>query len=102
MDTRFVYFCALIGLSYSAPPSPQQTYDESYKPINGTDRYIVYWSASDDVITMEIQAETLGYVGFGISESGDMKGADIVIGTVINGTADIKVRLILLMSKILL
>ncbi|XP_068239142.1 DBH-like monooxygenase protein 1 isoform X1 [Palaemon carinicauda] len=44
--------------------------------------YIMLWSPLVDKIVVEVQVATEGYVGFGFSPSGSMKGADVVIAWV--------------------
>lgn len=57
--------------------------------------YLVEWEAYTDTktIVFDLTVATTGYVGFGISPSGGMIGADIVIaGIHSNGSAYISVR----------
>ncbi|XP_023242126.1 DBH-like monooxygenase protein 1 [Centruroides sculpturatus] len=42
--------------------------------------YELWWSMYDDSITFQVEVATNGWVGFGISSNGGMKGSDIVIG----------------------
>lgn len=46
--------------------------------------YILRWGFNETHIWFEVQAHTLGYVGFGVSESGKMVPADVVVGYVAN------------------
>ena len=46
------------------------------------DGYTVFWKFDNEFITFEVHAETTGWVGFGITPNGDMKGSDMVIGWV--------------------
>ncbi|XP_036418630.1 LOW QUALITY PROTEIN: DBH-like monooxygenase protein 1 homolog [Colossoma macropomum] len=48
-------------------------------------RYVVKWKFDETSITFEIEAETMGYIGFGLSPNGAMASADLVIGGVANG-----------------
>ncbi|OXA47290.1 DBH-like monooxygenase protein 1 [Folsomia candida] len=52
--------------------------------LDGEGKYILGWEISGDEIIFEIEAETLGWVGFGISPQGGMTGADIFIGGVLS------------------
>jgi hypothetical protein len=45
-------------------------------------KYILAWEVDGDTITFEVEVETTGYVGFGISPFGSMTGADIFIAGV--------------------
>ena len=56
----------------------------------------LYWSvdANQDMFYFAVEANTVGWVGFGISSGqGKMKGADIVIGWVKDGKAEFAVSL---------
>ncbi|XP_074647750.1 DBH-like monooxygenase protein 2 homolog [Tubulanus polymorphus] len=56
-------------------------------------RYLLEWkyehgAANDNgQVTFRVTVKTTGYVGFGLSRNGGMKGADIVIGWVHDGRA---------------
>lgn len=53
-------------------------------------KYLLSWSVNHylEEITFEVEVETKGYVGFGVSPSGSMAGADIFIaGVHDNGTS---------------
>ncbi|XP_037935684.1 MOXD1 homolog 2-like [Teleopsis dalmanni] len=45
----------------------------------------ILWTIINQDVTFEIQARTLGYVGFGFSNDGNIAGADMAIGWVDNG-----------------
>jgi hypothetical protein len=66
------------------------------RPVEELDplgRYQVSWEVNleTELVTFNVVAQTTGFVGFGISNSGGMAGADIVIGGVWpNGTAYFK------------
>lgn len=58
--------------------------------------YVLHWSIDyvAKVVRFNATVATRGYVGFGISPSGGMTGADIVIGGIFeNGTAYFSVRI---------
>jgi len=64
----------------------QSKYTES---LDYSGRIVLSWELGDDksAITFELWAQTLGYVGFGLSPNGGMAGADIFIAGVFpNGT----------------
>ncbi|OXA49591.1 DBH-like monooxygenase protein 1 homolog [Folsomia candida] len=50
--------------------------------LDGEGRYLLRWDVVQDTIEFQVEAETLGFVGFGISPSGTMTGADIFIAGV--------------------
>ncbi|ODM94234.1 DBH-like monooxygenase protein 1 [Orchesella cincta] len=54
------------------------------EPLDPQGNYLLSWDVNlaAGKITFEVEAPTLGYVGFGISPSGNMIGADIFIGGV--------------------
>lgn len=52
----------------------------------------ILWKIINQDITFEIQARTLGYVGFGFSPDGHIAGSDMVIGWVDRGQTYFQVR----------
>ncbi len=46
--------------------------------------YTIFWSINENTFHLAIQAQTTGWVGFGLGEptSGSMPGADILVGFV--------------------
>ena len=42
----------------------------------------LYWTYDEKFVTFELFCKTLGWVGFGLSPNGAMKGSDIVVGWV--------------------
>jgi hypothetical protein len=76
----------LLHLACSSRPPPSESFSRSL-PLDADDKYHLYWSYTDTDITFEVHVETLGFVGFGISATGGMKDADIVIGWVKDGVA---------------
>ncbi len=79
-------FCLYIGFisgiqgAHHLPASGTEYDFELDLVPNGV--YNMWWSFDDKEITIEVKAQTTGYVGFGLSPSGSMAGADIVIGGV--------------------
>ena len=54
-------------------------------PFNATlneDNYYLYWnfSSADDTIQFAVRVKTTGWIGFGLSPSGQMVDSDVVIG----------------------
>ncbi|XP_064630534.1 DBH-like monooxygenase protein 1 homolog [Lineus longissimus] len=75
----------------SADPAPSTTY-ENNAFIDVAKKIRMYWSHDDVTITMELHAQTVGYVAVGFTPSGRMEGADIIIGWVKAGKAILQDR----------
>ncbi|XP_042611792.1 DBH-like monooxygenase protein 1 homolog isoform X1 [Cyprinus carpio] len=54
--------------------------------LDADGRYNIKWGFDESTITFEVQVETRGYIGFGLSPTGAMSSSDIVIGGVLNGS----------------
>lgn len=54
-------------------------------------KYNLKWRFDRRTITFEIEVETRGYIGFGLSPNGAMASSDIVIGGVTDGTPYLQV-----------
>ncbi|XP_074645948.1 DBH-like monooxygenase protein 1 homolog [Tubulanus polymorphus] len=70
------------------PAYPRKVYLDNKK------EYLLEWRYDEKemkggTITFRVTVKTTGYVGFGLSQSGAMKGSDIVIGWVTNGKAQL-------------
>lgn len=74
---------------FFAVPSEKYPYSTILKT---PDVYKVYWKAVDDKMVFEVQVKTKGWVGFGLSPNGGMKGSDVVIGWVKDGKAYLEDR----------
>ncbi len=59
----------------------------------GEPLYMLYWKfdKAKETITFSVRVKTTGWVGFGLSPTGDMIGSDVVIGWVADGTKYFKV-----------
>ncbi|XP_026869883.1 DBH-like monooxygenase protein 1 homolog [Electrophorus electricus] len=53
--------------------------------LDANGKYTIKWKFDETTITFEIEAETKGYIGFGISPNGAMASSDIMIGGVAHG-----------------
>ncbi|XP_043539204.1 DBH-like monooxygenase protein 1 homolog isoform X2 [Chiloscyllium plagiosum] len=53
-------------------------------------KYHLRWKLENTVITFEVEVETRGYVGLGLSPTGSMAQSDMVIGGVANGRPYLK------------
>ncbi|XP_059837559.1 DBH-like monooxygenase protein 1 homolog isoform X1 [Hypanus sabinus] len=58
--------------------------------LDANGRYHLRWKGDNTSITFEVEVETRGYVGFGISPTGSMAQSDMVIGGVANGRPYLK------------
>lgn len=82
----------LIGLwavtvAVTGSPVPKQGKSlEMKQPVDPNKKYWLGWSVDEanEEITFEVEVQTKGYVGFGISPSGSMISADIFIAGVDN------------------
>ncbi|XP_058612117.1 DBH-like monooxygenase protein 1 homolog isoform X2 [Onychostoma macrolepis] len=54
--------------------------------LDADGRYNIKWGFDESTITFEVEVETKGYIGFGLSPTGAMSSSDIVIGGVLNGS----------------
>lgn len=73
-----IILLSLLPLSTIAQfPSPTAYYTSSLVFVPNI--YKIYWNASSTSITAEIAVQTLGWVGFGISTTGDMPGSDLIV-----------------------
>ncbi|XP_070555179.1 DBH-like monooxygenase protein 1 homolog [Ptychodera flava] len=83
---------ALALFSYcQAEVTPTDTYTHD-AALDDFGKVHLFWKYDDTTITFEVHAETLGYVGFGISPNGGMTDSDIVIGWVKDGNTYFKDR----------
>ncbi|CAH1785359.1 unnamed protein product, partial [Owenia fusiformis] len=82
------------ALANAARPDPTDQYDYN-AALSTKDTYHIYWNYTNETITFEVHANTLGYVGFGFSPNGGMKRSDMIIGWVgADGTVYFKVHTI--------
>eukprot|EP00062_Callorhinchus_milii_P013958 gi/632962755/ref/XP_007897496.1/ PREDICTED: DBH-like monooxygenase protein 1 [Callorhinchus milii] len=58
--------------------------------LDAKGKYHLRWKHDNQSVTFELEVETRGYVGFGLSPSGSMAWSDIVIGGVANGQPYLK------------
>ncbi|XP_016094658.1 DBH-like monooxygenase protein 1 homolog isoform X2 [Sinocyclocheilus grahami] len=54
--------------------------------LDADGRYSIKWGFDESTITFEVEVETRGYIGFGLSPTGAMSSSDIVIGGVLDGS----------------
>lgn len=60
--------------------------------LDANGKYRLKWKFDDKTVTFELEVETTGYVGFGLSSNGAMALSDIVIGGVSNGRPYLQVQ----------
>ncbi|CAM4693041.1 unnamed protein product [Leuciscus chuanchicus] len=80
--------CALVFLtSLFCSTCSQGTRFVHSAALDADGRYNIKWGFDESTITFEVEVETRGYIGFGLSPTGAMSSSDIVIGGVLNGSA---------------
>ena len=77
------------GSSYSSDLTHSLQLDEEGK-------YTLFWDFNTTHIAFEVQVQTLGWIGFGISPNGKMYPADVVIGWVREGVVQFNVNLMII------
>ena len=80
--------CMLMAsvIPVNSKPQPSEPFD--YQAVlSKDDTYHLFWKFDEKNITFEVHVKSKGYVGFGLSPDGSMKGSDIVIGWVKDGKA---------------
>ena len=81
--------------SDSSPFSNELQKEYTFSKVLSEDRYILHWSFNfhNKSIRFAVNVKTRGWVGFGLSPSGSMEGADIVMGWIKDsGEATLEVR----------
>ncbi|XP_073672824.1 DBH-like monooxygenase protein 1 homolog [Garra rufa] len=79
--------CALVFLtSLLCSACSQGTRFVHSAALDAEGRYNIKWGFDESTITFEVEVETTGYIGFGLSPTGAMSSSDIVIGGVLNGS----------------
>ncbi|KAK9956423.1 hypothetical protein ABG768_014158 [Culter alburnus] len=81
------HLCALVFLtSLFCSTCSQGTRFVHSAALDADGRYNIKWGFDESTITFEVEVETTGYIGFGLSPTGAMSSSDIVIGGVLNGS----------------
>ena len=84
--TPYLLFFLVLCVYIYAQELPAPT--DNFPYVTSLDRngsFIIRWNFNDTQIGFEFTANTLGYVGFGISETGHMVQADIFVAYVKEG-----------------
>lgn len=71
--------------------SPSRSYPHSAL-LDGAAAYLLRWGRRGSALAFRLEVRTRGYVGFGLSASGGMASADIVVGGVEGGQPYLQVR----------
>lgn len=104
MNIKFYLICVFIfyasksidafgeRLLETRPLTPSEIYTHSATPDDeNPQQYKLFWKrVGDDEIQFEAHCRTTGWVGFGLSHTGGMTGADIAIGWVKDGVGYLK------------
>ncbi|GAA6098113.1 DBH-like monooxygenase protein 1 homolog isoform X1 [Tachysurus ichikawai] len=73
-------------LTVSLARSQQQQHDYQHMAtLDARGRYVMRWSFDETSITVEVSAQTRGYVGFGFSPNGAMASSDLIFGGLADG-----------------
>lgn len=80
------------GLLFAAVAAgPPRSYPHS-AVLDGAAAYRLHWGRRGSALAFRLEVRTRGYVGFGLSASGGMASADIVVGGVERGQPYLQVR----------
>ncbi|KAK3506741.1 hypothetical protein QTP70_021776 [Hemibagrus guttatus] len=82
-DTALLSTVLLFTVSLSG--SHQQPDYQHAAALDARGRYVMRWNFDETTITVEISAQTRGYVGFGLSPNGAMASSDIIFGGIADG-----------------
>ena len=88
---RYLYSFCIISQFVFANCGDYFAHKRPFLALDATRRMWVAWTVKGDSIIFEVHAKTTGYVGFGLSHNGAMRGSDIVIGWVKEGKAFLEV-----------
>lgn len=78
---------------------PRTTY-RHHAVLDANGKYHLRWDHHAARITFEVEVETRGYVGLGISPTGSMARSDMIVGGVANGRPYLKVRSVPVQGKV--
>ncbi|KAI5627751.1 DBH-like monooxygenase protein 1-like isoform X1, partial [Silurus asotus] len=79
-----VLLSTLLFLSFSLMCAQQPEYQHS-AALDVQGRYILRWRSDGRSIFMELEVQTRGYIGFGLSPTGGMASSDIIFGGIADG-----------------
>ncbi|XP_026773251.3 DBH-like monooxygenase protein 1 homolog [Pangasianodon hypophthalmus] len=81
-DTALLSTVLLCTLSLARSQQPDYQHAAA---LDARGRYVMRWRFDQTSIALEIQAQTRGYVGFGLSPNGAMASSDIIFGGIADG-----------------
>ncbi|WAR31470.1 MOXD1-like protein, partial [Mya arenaria] len=91
MNSRVALLCTcVVYVTLVQGQLPNRSPDSRYQYSTDMDqegKYVLRWGFNSSDIWFEAQVQTLGFVGFGISQSGRMFPADVVVGWIANEQA---------------
>ena len=90
--TALAVFVNLVGGASIPGIVTTEHYNQS-AILDKDQKYILFWNNNATHVTFEVHVKTTGFVGFGISDNGDMFPGDVVVGWVKNGTTHFAVSL---------
>jgi hypothetical protein len=94
MTSLFVVFFQLaLSLVSASPPlvvSPTEPFTH-HEVLDADGHFHLFWKYNATHVTFEIHVHTHGYVGFGLSPSGNMYPADIMTAWIRNGRVYLQV-----------
>lgn len=83
---------AVLLLTISLARTQQQPDYQHAAALDAHGRYVMRWSFDKTSITVEVAAQTRGYVGFGLSPNGAMASSDLIFGGIGDGKPYLHVR----------
>jgi hypothetical protein len=95
--TAYVFGSVVKRSNGLKPLEPSEEYMHSkIADEDAPNQYQVFWKFDNDTIQFELHCKSRGWVGFGFSPNGGLKGADIVMGWVDDsGKGQVRVGIIL-------
>ena len=82
LPLAILFFWTSGTLSTRTPTSNEYTHSLE---LLEDEMYTIFWKYDTTTVTFEVHAKTLGWVGFGLSQNGDMTGSDVTITWVKDG-----------------
>ena len=86
----FTFICCLALARGFVGVTPTEPFNYS-TAVDNDGNYLLFWNFNETHITFEVHVKTHGYVGFGLSDNGNMYPADVVVGWVKDGATHFKV-----------
>ncbi|KAH3694941.1 hypothetical protein DPMN_082386 [Dreissena polymorpha] len=86
MTNGLVVLLSILGVAFGSSiesVKPTEAFNNSATLDNGGN-YFLFWKFNSSHITFEVHVKTTGWVGFGLSDNGNMYPGDVVVGWVDN------------------